>query len=173
MKTIGEIMAQIGAILLSVTDTDGAQLFGRVENYDATDLQRALSELVLHDASLALVIFNGARWEREAAGPLKLTLRRTIEMTVLVSDRAFSEPRQAVFGGDECTGVLPLAETILPLLTTRLFADAEAVELLPTGVDLLEVAEENNPQPGRKLAAITLQARGGVLQAATSRHPIR
>ena len=165
-------MRSIADGLSAMAGADGAALLTRVELFDAAEFTRALGELVANDLRMALVVFLGAEWAREADGPKKITVRRTLNLQVIVSDRAFAEPRAAVFGSDECLGVLALAETVLPLLTTRLFSDADAVELVPTGVTLLDLSADDT-QPGRRAAAITLQARGGVLQAETARHPIR
>lgn len=145
--------------------------FGEVRRYSSTDLADAFKTMLMSQQRVALVIYSGGQWE-DAGSPRQVVSRRTLDVSVLVSDRVHGSHEQAVFGGPSNPGALALKDIAADTLTGRLLPNPNGVDCLPTTEDLITIEETSKQQPGRVAALVEFFVAGGYLRADPSVGPI-
>lgn len=154
MRTTSEILAAIitGLTALRWTPDGGPEeaLLQEVRRYDANDLQRAFSELLVIQQRVALVIYTGERWNtlphHDEIGPVA---QRTLQISILLSDAVIGDRQSAVFGSPSTPGCIPMHELAIRHLAGPLFPSGERVWLAPTTVTLADIERDDRPAAGR------------------------
>lgn len=175
MKTtaqiLDEIVTRLQALTWTPTDGDPEAAFGLVSRFSVTDLEQAFAELLTAEPRVALVVCTGRDWQVMEEGP-KTSLRRTTQISVVVSDRLLGAEQTAWSGDDTTPGAWGLADLVPSAICGRLLAAPDAVDLLPVGEQDVSVdTEVATNLPGRAAVILEFQAIGGWLHKTTGPGP--
>jgi len=157
------------------TPTGGGAVlaFGQVIIFDLKDLASALRELLAVEDRVALIVYEGDRWDNEANGQ-SLTSTLTREVTVIVSDRQLGDRSAATLGSTENPGAYALADLVIESLhgplTLRLVDAAGAARgrawMQPLdGQPLLIEGQLRDQLVGRAAKVVRIEVRSGVIQS--------
>lgn len=180
MKTTAQILDEIVTRLQALTWTpaggdpeDAEAAFGLVSRFSVTDLEQAFANLLTAEPRVALVVCTGRDWQVMEEGP-KTSMRRTTQVSVVVSDRILGN-EQAAWSGEATTpGAWGLADLVPGAICGRLLAAPQAVDLLPVGEQDVSIDREVETNlPGRAAVILEFQAIGGWLHTATAPGPAR
>lgn len=171
---IEEMVAKVTGVKLPVAFGEPAvSAFDKVKVFDLQDLAKALEELFLVSSRVALIGLNSVSHSHEVRGR-SLMISRSLAVTVILSDRHYSDRQKAMMGSEPGVNGTPGA-----LLLAKLVVDAVAGEL-PSGAVVtagdgrlaaLEHAERKN-QTGRIIFAQDFEVSVGSETMALSRKAV-
>jgi len=161
-RTPVEIAEAFVGFLQELTWTDAAGIsaaaFQRVELWDSLNLPDALQRLIMSEERFALVVWTGSDWDIIRPADYSMDLspagRRTVHLTVIVSDRVIGSHLEAVTGGDANPGCLALQEMAIQVCSGPLFSAEPKAWSRPVTDSLGEVREENSTKRGRAICSI-------------------
>lgn len=145
--------------------------FGEVAKFDSTDLAAAFRTLLMSGQRVAVVVYAGGQWE-DASSQTQVVARRTLDVSVLVSDRVHGDRQAAIFGSGTTPGALALKDLAVTTLTGRLLDNPDGVNCQPDTEDLLTIESTEKQQPGRVAALVEFFVVGGITRSTPSSGPI-
>jgi hypothetical protein len=180
MRDTNSILNKFVELLTALTWTpeggEAQPAFGEVKRFDEKDMATAFTQLYLSEARIALVIYGGEHFATEKGGVGELTIKRTLDVYVVVSDRVLGDHQQALYGSDENPGCMKLKDLAVPALAGRILPNPDGIESIPLNADMMTInaPEEKKPKlPGRKACYIDFEIRGGVITVTTGPGPVR
>lgn len=163
-RSIWEIAQQVARWLRAVKwdrgDSGSELAFDRVEVFSALDFEKAIERLLLTEDRIALVIPTGSTWETST--PTNPTFgitpecRRTVKVTMIVSDRVVGDRIGAAEGTDDNPGCYALGELTRSGASGLLFTEAPQVVAVPVSDEMFAVQRDGEDVPGREACAIEL-----------------
>lgn len=161
MRSITAILSAVEAKLTAATWTPSGgsaePAFATVKRFDSTDLEAALTELTLKDRRVALVVYLGDEYQPDPQSfGGDVTTRRTVKVSVVVSDRVIGDRQSAAWGTATSPGTCQLVEIARNAVAGELIADPEAVDCVPMMSELMDVQNLAKKQPGRKAGVLDL-----------------
>lgn len=166
---LGAAVVALEAAIWPVPDGTEQPAFAAVKLWDSTDLEQALTELLLSNSRVAFVVFLDESW-RDQSSAREISVHRQISFSVLVSDRQIGNHYQAVFGGASNPGAITLKDIVISALTGRLVQNPDGIDVVPVRATPLVVQQDD--QPGRVAYEIEFQARGGWINKTTGPGPV-
>jgi len=164
-EIVEEIVTRMRALMLPAVDgQDPAPAFGRVELFDSENLVEAFRFLLLTEQRVCLVIPLMEGFEPEFQ-QLKLVVKRTRPVAVLVSDQVMGDRQSALWGNLDTPGAYGLLEAALPELTGLLLGAPNKVSAVPRHATAMTVKDTENDLPGRLAVVLEVECRGGRMEA--------
>jgi hypothetical protein len=164
LRTSRGILTAVQSILEGL-EVGGAPAFAAVRLFDIQDLSDAMRQLVVSEDRMAILIYAGDSFAPQLDVG-SLLLQRTMEVTLIITDRRLDDRVVALVGDDETPGVLGLLDAVLPAITGVVVDETSAgaedqVRCVPTRADSMLVAlEDKSKYPGRQAISIDLQLQG-------------
>lgn len=179
IKTVPQVATAILAALSAAQWTpeggSAEAAFEAVKRFDSSELIRAFEEiLVAQKSRVAFVVMSGESWEEDFATVSRLSARRTLDVTILVSDRVLADRSAAIFGNATHPGCDKLKDLVLEKLCGRLIANPNACDVRPQSAEILFVErleDTGKSLPGRAAYLIELEVQGGSLSATLGNGP--
>lgn len=172
-QILDEIVTRLQALTWTPDGGDPEDAFGLVSRFAVTDLEEAFADLLTTEQRVALVVCTGRDWQIMEEGP-KTSMRRTTQVSVVVSDRILGDEQAAWSGSATTPGAWGLADLVPGAICGRLLDAPQAVDLLPVGEQDVSIDREVETNlPGRAAVIIEFQAIGGWLHNTTAPGPAR
>jgi hypothetical protein len=160
------LSTQITALQVTAPFTPGAA-FDRVELFDSEDLIAAFQYLLITQQRVCVIVPLTERHEALAQN-MKLIVKRSLPVALLISDRVIGNRKTALWGDQKTPGAMGLMELVLPAVTGQLLANPSGVVSAPVSTSVMSVKDTNQKLPNRITVVLELNCRGGRLEAATS-----
>ncbi len=170
LEVLQALQAALAAVPLPPGHGQGP-LFEAVRLYDLTQMDRALTELLLYQERVACVVPGDESFRAEYRGRLVL-LRRDWPVSVLISDRRIGDRTAALWGDGQTIGVVRMVECTLPYVTGQLLRNPAGVRCVPVRWGLMTLSAPEQPEPGRAVALLDLSLTGGRIEAQLDQAPI-
>lgn len=148
---------------LKYTPLGGAEenLFEAVEKFDVTNADKAFGRVLSNQNRVCLVIWFGEEFATVMQGRDQLTRRKT-KVRVIVSEKKLGDRQEALFGTTTTPGVLKMKDLVIEAVTGALFAEStNDVAMTPITAFCAMIEETENRFPGRVIASIDFEGRGG------------
>lgn len=165
MTSTADILDRVVAICeaLKYTPLGGPQedLFEAVEKFDVTSADKAFGRVLSNENRVCLVIWFGDEFSNVMQGRDQLTRRRT-KIRVIVSEKRLGDRQVAMFGTETSPGVFWMKDRVIENVTGALFVGStNDVAMAPVTAFTAMIEETENRFPGRVIAAIDFEGRGG------------
>lgn len=118
LRSTRELLEAIVARLKALELEQGQPAFHRVEMFDLSDYEDAMTRLAMNQERTALIVWTDDEYEEERE-TVMLTLRRNALLDIFVSERRLDKPIEALTGGPEVylPGVLGLRDLVVAAVT--------------------------------------------------------
>ena len=117
---LNEIVTKLTALQMPITFADPqVDAFDKVNIFDLQDLAKALEELFLYSNRIALVGLDGVSHSNRVSGR-SLIVERSLDVTVLIADRRFSDRQKAMMGDATTPGAVLLQKVVVDDLAGEL-----------------------------------------------------
>lgn len=165
MTTTAAILDRVVTLLsaLKYTPLGGSEenLFEAVEKFDITTADKAFGRVLSNQNRVALVVWFGEEFTNIMQGRDQLTRRKT-KLRVIVSEKSLGDRQIALFGTTTTPGVLKMKDLVIETVTGPLFAETtNDVAMTPVTAFTALIEETGNQFPGRVIASIDFEGRGG------------
>lgn len=168
---VSELVSRLQALQWTPDSGPAEPAFGSVLPFDSTDLADAFSTLLASKQRVALVVYTGESYETERG--IRLSVRRTVSVSLVISDRVIGKKNHATFGGPTNPGAIRLVSLVLPAITGRIIPNPEGIDCVPVRADLLDIDETTKKLPNRVACLLDLDCFGGAIDSATQVAPTR
>ena len=143
-----------------------AAAFERVEIFDISELETALTELRVFKGRVCFIILDTETFTTEG-GPTKLIVRQTRQVAILIADRDYGARQRALVGSAASPGVLGLKDLVLngeadAPQKSILGSLVDGVACVPTNGTVMELrGEQRDDLAGRVVCEQDVELRGG------------
>lgn len=146
---LNEILAAVTAITLPASyDATEPAAFDKVKLFDLDDLAVAMEELFAYSNRIALIALDSIEHGRSVSGR-NIRLERSLGLTIIVSDRRFSDRQKAMVGDAVTPGALYLQTLLVDALSGEL---ASGAVVIPGTGRLVSVTNEKRVNETGRIA---------------------
>lgn len=172
--TAADITARL-VELLKQAEWNGDAAFDDVRRFDSTEWVEAFRRTLTGMTSrVAFVVAGSESWDDDGSTVGRMSLRRQMSITLLVSDRVLGNADAAQFGGSDNPGSRRLADIAIAAVSTTLISNPGGCHARPVSVEPVFFTEtENTALPGRAACLVELEITGGHLLSPLSVGPHR
>src|SRR4051812_6913316 len=113
LDVLNALKAKLEALTWTPAGGVAEPAFKKVELFDITELDTAMSELFIFKDRVCLVVLDSENYENDTLTSTKLLSKQTRSVALVIADRNFGKRQRALIGSDGSPGVLVLKDLIL------------------------------------------------------------
>ena len=150
LTVLSALKTRLASLPLDPLHPEGDKLFENVAYYGANDLPQALTDLLVIQQRVCVIV--PSRWmHKNERDRLLMISTRTIEADLFIADRAMTVRDQAALvGGAQNLGILAMADRVVVSLTGTPFTTPDFVVEPQDGSPVVITQADKKNLPGRE-----------------------